>query len=96
MKILALEVENYPVNWSEIEPALLRSEAKRVYDLEQQNLIRQIYFRADTKSAVIEWEADTVDEVRGLLADFPLVKAGLIRFDVIPLMPYPGFSRLFG
>ena len=96
MKILALEVENYPVNWSEIEPALLRSEAKRVYELEQQNLIRQIYFRADTKSAVIEWEADSVEEVRGLLADFPLVKAGLIRFDVMPLMPYPGFSRLFG
>lgn len=96
MKILALEVENYPVNWGDIEPSLLQSEAMRVYELEQQNLIRQIYFRADSKSAVIEWEAGTVEEVRGLLADFPLVKAGLIHFDVIPLMPYSGFSRLFG
>ncbi len=96
MKILALEVENYPVNWAEIEPALLQSEAKRVYELEQRNLIRQIYFRADIKSAVIEWESDTIDEVRALIADFPLVKAGLIHFDLIPLMPYSGFSRLFG
>ena len=96
MKILAVEVENYPVNWSEMEPALLQSEAKRVYELEQQDLIRQIYFRADTRSAVIEWEAGTVEEVRSLLADFPLVKAGLIHFDLIPLMPYTGFSRLFG
>lgn len=96
VKILALEVENYPVVWNEIEPALLQSEAMRVYELEQQNLIRQIYFRADTQSAVIEWEAESVKEVVVLLADFPLVKAGLIHFDVIPLMPYTGFSRLFG
>jgi hypothetical protein len=96
MKILALEVENYPVNWSEIEPALLRSEAKRVYDLQHQDLIRQIHFRADTRSAVIEWEADTVETVSSLIADFPLVKSGLIHFDIFALIPYTGFNRLFG
>jgi hypothetical protein len=96
MKFLALEVENYPVNWNEVEPALLQSEAKRVFDLEQQDLIRNIYFRADTKSAVIEWEADNIDTVNQLLKEFPLVKAGLIRFEIIPLIPYPGFKRLFG
>ena len=25
----------------------------------------------------------------------PLVAAGLIRFELIPLAPYPGFARLF-
>lgn len=96
MKILALEVENYPVNWNEVEPALLQSEAKRVFDLEQQDLIRNIYFRADTKSAVIEWEADSIDTVNQFLCDFPLVKAGFIHFDVFPLIPYTGLNRLFG
>lgn len=96
MKILALEVENFPVKWNDVEPALLRMEAKRVYDLEQQDLIRQIYFRADTKSAVIEWEAGSVEAVSGLLAGFPLVKAGLIHFEVFALEPYTGFNRLFG
>jgi len=96
MKILALEVENYPVVWNEVEPALLQAEAKRVYDLEQEDLIRHIYFRADTKSAVIEWEANSVETVTELLAAFPLVKVGLIHFEIIPLIPYTGFNRLFG
>lgn len=96
MKILALEVENYAVNWQEVDPSLLRAEAKHVYDLQQQNLIRQINFRADTKSAVIEWEAGSVEDVIGYLSKFPLVEAGLIHFDVFPLIPYSGFNRLFG
>jgi hypothetical protein len=29
------------------------------------------------------------------LETLPLVKAGLITFDVIPLKAYPGFARLF-
>jgi hypothetical protein len=95
MKFLALEVENYPVNWNEVEPALLKEEAKRVFDLEQDNLIRNIYFRADTRSAVIEWESNSIETVNELLADFPLVKAELIHFEIIPLIPYTGFNRLF-
>lgn len=96
MKILTLEIENYPVVWNKVEPALLRSEAKRVYELEQEDLIRHMYFRADTKSAVIEWEANSIETVTQLLDDFPLVKAGLIHFEIIPLIPYTGFNRLFG
>jgi hypothetical protein len=38
--------------------------------------------------------ADT-NEAQHLLESLPLVQAGLIRFDVIPLIPYPGFERLF-
>ena len=30
----------------------------------------------------------------GMLDSLPLVQAGLIRFEVIPLVPYPGFERL--
>ena len=30
-----------------------------------------------------------------MLETLPLVQAGLIRFEVIPLVPYPGFGRLF-
>ncbi|NPV71042.1 MAG: hypothetical protein HPY55_10415 [Firmicutes bacterium] len=34
-------------------------------------------------------------EAPEILATLPLVQQGLIEFDVIPLKPYPGFSRLF-
>jgi len=30
-----------------------------------------------------------------VLATLPLVKEGLITFEIIPLAAYPGFSRLF-
>jgi len=31
-----------------------------------------------------------------LLAELPLMRAGLIDFQVIPLVAYPGFARIFG
>lgn len=96
MKFLTLEIENSPVNWKEIDPDLMKAEARCLFDLQQTDRIRQVYFRADTKSAVIEWECDTIDEVREAISTFPLVKADLIHFEIIPLMPYSGFHRLFG
>ena len=40
-------------------------------------------------------ECRDVDEAKHKLSELPLVSAGLIDFDLIPLIPYPGFSRLF-
>jgi len=94
LKFLTLEVENYPVNWNDVDPVILEEEARCIFDLQQSDLIRQIYFRSDTKSAVIEWESDSIDRVAQALAAFPLVQANLIRFEIIPLMPYAGFKRL--
>jgi len=34
-------------------------------------------------------------EARRVLEELPLVKAGLISFDVLPVVPYSGFARLF-
>jgi len=39
--------------------------------------------------------ADT-SEARQILGSLPLVKAGLISFDIILLVPYSGIARLFG
>ena len=40
-------------------------------------------------------ECDDVGEARRMLATLPLVAAGLIDFELIPLRAYPGFGRLF-
>jgi hypothetical protein len=95
MKFLALEVENHPVNWTEVSLDLLKAEARQVYDLQQAGFIRQIHFRVDTKSAVIEWECASIEQVKELTLTLPLVEAGFIHFDFIPLIPYTGFKRLF-
>jgi hypothetical protein len=41
-------------------------------------------------------ECESADEARRALSELPLVCAGLIDFQVIPLVAYPGFARLFG
>jgi hypothetical protein len=44
---------------------------------------------------VLTLECADVMEARRTLAELPLVKAGLIAFELMPLAPYPGFARLF-
>ena len=94
MKILAIEKEVPGVADREFKPHL-KEEAARVWELYQAGLIRELYFRQDQRSAVLVLECPNVEEARELLNSLPLVKEGLIDFDVIPLAPYPGFSRLF-
>ena len=95
MKILAMEIETEGVKPEQYKPHL-KEEARRVWELYQSGTIRELYFRADRSEAVLILECADVDEARGVLASLPLVQAGLIRFEVIPLIPYPGFARLFG
>lgn len=95
MKILALEVEAEGIKPEQYTPHL-KSEARRVWELYQNGTIRELYFRADRSEAVLILECADVREAKQLLESLPLVQAGLITFDVIPLIPYPGFARLFG
>jgi hypothetical protein len=94
MKILALEKEAAQTQASDFQPYLAEEEAK-VYELYQAGVIRELYFHLTDHTAVLMLECANVDEARGVLDSLPLVEAGLITFDVIPLVPYPGFRRLF-
>ena len=94
MRILALEVEKQEVSTDDIEP-LLREEARKVWMLYQDDFIREIFFRADKTSAILMLECSDIEEAKQKLAKLPLVSANLIDFELIPLVPYPGFSRLF-
>ena len=74
----------------------LKSEAKRVWELYQDGTIREFYFREDRSEAVLILECADASEARQTLESLPMVKAGLITFDIIPLVPDPGIARLFG
>ncbi len=95
MKILALEKEINDVPAAAFTPALLQKEAVRVWELQQAGTLREIWFRQDRREAVLVLECDDPDEARRTLDTLPLVRAGLIAFEVIPLVPYPGLARLF-
>lgn len=94
MRILALERENPNVSPEEFMP-LLDDEAIKVWELYQEQVIREMYFRAERSLAVLMLECSDVDEAKRILSELPLVSAGLIDFDYLPLIPYSGFSRLF-
>ncbi len=95
MKILALERELPGSTADQYTPALLKAEARRAWELHQAGVIRELYFRADRREAVLVLECADVDEARSALDTLPLMRAKLIAFELIPLMAYPGFARLF-
>ncbi len=94
MKILAIEKEVPGTTDEQFEP-FLRTEAARAWELYQSGRLREAYFRADRQEAILILECDGAEEAHQLLATLPLVKEGLISFEIIPLIPYPGFGRLF-
>lgn len=94
MKILAIEREAPGANAAEFLP-LLEAEARQVWGLYRQGVIRELYFRPDEHAAVLILECAETTAARDALAALPLVQAGLIAFEVIPLAPYTGFERLF-
>jgi muconolactone delta-isomerase len=94
MKFVAMEKE-LPNTTAEAFQPLLKDEARVVWELQQSGELREIYFNADQHTAVLVLECTDMEAARHLLATLPLVQAGLIAFDVIPLVPYDGFARLF-
>ena len=94
MKILALEHE-LPGATADQFQQHANDEALQVWEYHQAGIIRELYFRADRNEAVLVLECASVIEAQKILATLPLVKAGLISFEIIPLKAYFGFERLF-
>ena len=94
MKIIAIEKE-IPGTLPEHYQPHLKHEAQLIFELQQKEFIREIYFRKDEASAVLILECDSVETAEQTLYELPLVKNKLITFDLIPLKPYPGYKRLF-
>ena len=92
MKILALEKELPDAIFTE---ELLKEEARHVWELQKQGIVREIHFTADTHEAVIFFELASIQTAQELIKTFPLVEAGCIEFHLMPLIPYNGFERLF-
>lgn len=96
MKILAIERAVSGVDFGAFTPDLARAEALQAWTLYQEGSVRELYFRADKTEAVLVLECADVEAAAAVLATLPMVQAGLITFELIPLKAYPGFARLFG
>jgi hypothetical protein len=92
MKILAIEKELKTVDWGN-ESQTLIEEAKSAYKMMLSGNLREIYF-TENKNAVLVLECEDKIVAKQLLDKLPLVKKGLIDFELMELQPYTGFSRL--
>ena len=72
-----------------------KPEAAVAWELYSKGVIREMYFRTDRPDAVFILECSNIEEAKKFLSDLPLVKAGLIDFDFIPLGPFLPLSILF-
>jgi hypothetical protein len=97
MRFLALEQSAAGATWpdSAATETLLREEARRAWELHQAGVIREISFRTDRHDVVIVLECDDEPAARASLATLPLVRDGLITFEIVGLRPYDGWARLF-
>ena len=92
MKYIAIEIDIEDVDWNNSE-AILKEEAKTALKLFEQGLIREMYFDEEN-CAVLILESQSKAEAEKTLLKLPLVKAGMIKFEIRELKPYTGFSRL--
>jgi len=93
MKILAIEKELPNVKDSEYLP-FLEAEARKAWELQQEGLIRELYF-TEEHCAVLILEARDKAHARQIVDQLPLVQQKLIDFDLMALTAYSGFARLF-
>ena len=54
-----------------------------------------MYFSQDKSEVVLMLECAGIEDAQEILNSLPLVREGLITFEIIPFKPYPSFSRLF-
>ena len=90
MKCVAIATRNPDFAPDEFEPHL-PDETRQAIQLYSEGKIREIYSRADGKGAVLIIEAEDEEEARNFTNTLPLVKLGMISFEIYGTAPYRGF-----
>jgi hypothetical protein len=95
VKVLAIGRAQTGIRWEHIYP-YVDEESRSVWELYESDRMREFYLRADHRPGVVlVFESDDVSEAERLVAALPIVEAGLLNFEVIPLGPYIGIRELF-
>jgi hypothetical protein len=94
VKLLCLDVPQPDATFEKYQPHLT-DEARHAWQLYKGGIIRDIYFRQDRPGVAIVAESDSVEAAKQVLSEFPLAKAGLIGWEIIPLGPFLNWEMLF-
>ncbi|HEU4717616.1 MAG TPA: superoxide dismutase [Bacteroidia bacterium] len=94
MKIYAIDRILPTATEEKIRGVVIR-EALHTWILYSKELIREVYFRKDRPGVIIALECANVEEARNILSTFPMVRSGVIDFDIIPVGHFVPFGTLF-
>ena len=74
---------------------LVDQEASKGWEYKQRGVLVDIFYTADSILPVhSRWDCSSRDELDGLIADFPMVKAGLLEADqIFQLASYTPFDQ---
>ena len=93
MKILAID-KVLPEAAPEIIKANFMKEVNHTIKMYLADVVREIYFRQDRSGTVLMLEAPTLEDARAMIDKLPMVQAGQISFDLIPLGPFVPLALL--
>jgi hypothetical protein len=94
MQVLVIARVKSGIPMEEVLP-LISKEAAQAWEFYSIEQIRQMYYFADMSGAVMLWEGESVETVTLELQKLPMVKAGVLTCEVLPLKPYTGYAALF-
>lgn len=99
MQVLAL-LRLLPQATPEVLRPLIRPEAQHVWSMHLSGTLRAIHFLqapgAPFPTGVsMLMEAESPDQVRGLLDALPMVAHGLVATEILPLAPFTSYAALF-
>ena len=95
MKILVLDRPGPQTTLERITP-LLTEETLHLWQSYSSDVVREMYYRRDRMGVVLVLECESLEAAQRHMSEFPLAKAGLLDFELIPLGPFAGLSVLFG
>ncbi len=74
---------------------LITPEAKAVWDLYATDKLRTIHYIADMSGVVMLWEISSLEELETALKTLPMVKEGVLAYEIIVMKPYTGIEEFF-
>ena len=94
MKILAMGRLGDGVTLADLTP-YQHAELRQAWQLYRDGVIRDQYTRLDGGGVVLMLEAPDVEQARAAIDSLPMVAAGVLAFDVMPLGPFLHYEALF-
>ncbi|MBD3884043.1 hypothetical protein IFO70_20045 [Phormidium tenue FACHB-886] len=94
MQFLILARVAQGVSMEQVLPHI-KAEAEAVWQHYSAEVVRSIYYIADMSGAVLLCEAPDLAAMQAIAAEFPMAKARVLTFEILPLKPYTGLETLF-